>query len=162
MANICDNFVTCTGGAANITKFKKVIEDGIQFSLKNLIATSLGVEIQSGYFFEIYLHEQESPNELTFSYSTKWSPNLEDLAKLAQKHKIAMVCEYEESGVSLYGKAIIDRHGFINNEEVDARFIDLLEYNEEDGTYDYDGIQYETEGDFINEKYAEWKSTNKN
>lgn len=160
MANICDNFVTCTGSATNITKFKKVIEDGIQFSLTNLVATSLGVDIVSGYFFEIYLNEQDDPKVLTFSYTTKWAPNLQDLATLAKKHKIGMVCEYNECGMALYGTATIDRHGFINDDEVSAEFIDLLEYNDETGCYEYDGIEYETEGDFINEKYAEWKVAN--
>jgi hypothetical protein len=157
MANICDNFVTCTGSATNITKFKKVIEDGIQFALTHLQATSLGIDIESGYFFEIYLNEQVIPTELTFSYTTKWSPNLQDLATLAKKHKLSMVCEYNECGMALYGKATIDRYGFINDDEVSAEFINLIEYNEETGCYEYDGVEYETEGDIINEKYALWK-----
>jgi hypothetical protein len=158
MANWCNNFVTCTGSAANITKFKKVLQDGIEYMRVHRHATSLGVDIQQGYFFDIYINEQEHPKQLVFSYDTKWAPNLDDLANVAKKAKLDMVCEYAECGVSLFGKATIDRHGFYLDEEVSAEFIDLLEYNDETGCYEYDGIEYETEGDFINEKYAEWKA----
>ena len=157
---MCSNFVTCTGSAANITKFKKVLQDGIEYMQTQLQATSLGVDIEQGYFFDIYINDQEKPTELSFSYETKWSPNLKDLANVAKKAKLAMVCDYCECGMAIYGKAFIDRHGFINDQEVSADFLNLIEYNEETGMYEYGGEEYETEGDIINDHYENWKFLN--
>lgn len=161
MANWCNHFVICTGSAANITKFKKVLQDGIQHMLTHHEATSLGVDIQEGYFFEVYIQEQiqDFPKQIVFSYETKWSPNLKDLAVLAKRHKLDMVCEYSECGMAIYGTATIDRHGFVNDDEVSIEFMDLIEYNEETGYYDYDGKEYETEYDIIDEHYATWKES---
>jgi hypothetical protein len=160
MANMCYNFVTCTGSAANITKFKKVLQDGIEHMRTFHEATSLGVDIQEGYFFDVYINDQEKPTELVFTYETKWAPNLKDLANVAKNAKLDMVCEYNECGVSLYGKATIDKHGFVNDDEVSGEFINLIEYNNKTGYYEYDGIEYETEGDIIDEHYENWKFLN--
>jgi hypothetical protein len=158
MANMCNNHVTCTGSAANITKFKKVLQDGIAYMQKHLQATSLGVDIEEGYFFDIYINDQEKPTELVFTYDTKWAPNLKDLANVAKKAKLHMVCEYCECGFDIYGKATIDRSGLYVDDEVPAEFIELIEYSDDDGWYTYDGIEYETIGDVIEEKYEEWKA----
>lgn len=156
MANMCSNFVTCTGSAANITKFKKVLQDGIEYMRTQLHATSLGVDIEEGYFFDIYINDQEKPTELSFSYETKWAPNLKDLANVAKKAKLAMVCEYCECSFDIYGKATIDKHGFYVDDEVPAEFIELIEYDD-DGWYTYNGVEYETMGDVIDEHYEKWK-----
>lgn len=158
MANMCSNFVTCTGSAANITKFKKVLQDGIEYMRTQLHATSLGVDIEEGYFFEIYINDQEKPTELSFSYETKWAPNLKDLAKVAKNAKLAMVCEYCECGFDIYGKATIDKHGFYEDDEVPADFLKLVEYDE-DGWYTYNGVEYETMDDVIDKHYEKWKLT---
>jgi hypothetical protein len=160
MANMCYHFVTCTGSAANIKKFNKVIQDGIEHMRTFHEATSLGVDIQEGYFFDVEIQEQEQPIHLVFRYETKWAPNLKDLAVLAKRHKLDMECEYNECGIGLYGKATIDKHGFVNDDEVSGEFMDLIEYNEETGLYEYDGIEYETEGDIIDEHYENWKFLN--
>jgi hypothetical protein len=160
MANMCYHFVTCTGSAANITKFNKVLQEGIEHTRTHYEATSLGVDIQEGYFFDVEVEPLEKPTELLFRYETKWAPNIKDLAELTKKHRIDMVCEYNECGIGLYGKATIDRHGFVNDDEVPGEFMELIEYNEDTGFYEYDGIEYETEGDIIEEHYDNWKFLN--
>mgnify|MGYP002507674544 CR=1 FL=1 len=160
MANMCYNHVTCTGSAANITKFKKVLQDGIEYMRVHRHATSLGVDIEEGYFFDLYINDQEKPTELVFTYETKWTTNLKDLANVAKNAKLDMVCEYNECGVSLYGKATIDRSGMYVDDEVSGEFMDLIEYNEDTGYYEYDGVEYETEGDIIGEHYENWKFLN--
>jgi hypothetical protein len=160
MANMCYHFVTCTGSATNITKFNKVLQDGIEHMRTHYEATGLGVDIQEGYFFDVEVEPQETPTKLLFRYETKWAPNLKDLSVLAKRHRLDMVCEYNECGVGLYGKATIDRYGFINDDEVSGEFMNLIEYNEETGMYEYDGIEYETEGDIIDEHYDNWKFLN--
>ncbi len=154
---MCNNHVTCTGSAANITKFKKVLQDGIEYMRTFHQATSLGVDIEEGYFFDLYINDQEKPTELVFTYDTKWAPNLKDLANVAKNAKLDMVCEYCECSFDIYGKATIDRHGFVNDDEVPSDFLDLIEYSDDDGWYTYDGTEYETIGDVIDERYEEWK-----
>lgn len=159
MANWCNHFVTCTGSAANITKFKKVLQDGIEHMQTFHEATSLGVDIQEAYFFEVSISEQEKPTELIFSYETKWSPNLKDLANVAKNAKLDMVCEYEECSFNLYGKAVIKRDGFIMDDEVPDDFLELIEFDEDTDLYVYNGIEYTNQGDIINEHYAAWKES---
>lgn len=162
MANWCNNHVTCTGSAADISKFKQLLQDGIEYMRKFQQATSLGVDIEEGYFFDLYINEQDLPTQLVFTYDTKWSPNIKDLANVAKKANLDMVCEYCECGFDIYGTATIKSNGEYVDDEVSAEFIDLIEYSDEDGWYTYDGIEYETIGDVIEEKYGEWKLNQQN
>jgi len=156
---MCYNFVTCTGSADDIAKFRKVVEDGIDYARTQLRATNLGVEIEEGYFFDLYINDSDKPDEFIFTYETKWSPNNLDLAKLSVAHNLKMVNEYNECGMSIYGVATITPDGFMLDDEVSADFLNLIEYNQETGAYEYNGIEYETEGDIIEEHYADWKES---
>ena len=158
MANWCYNYVTCAGSAEDIARLKQALLDGREHARVHNEATDLGVIIEEGCFFDIEIGDEQS-GKLQFSYESKWSPNLLDLAQVCRMHNLSAVSEYNECGMRIYGKATIDAEGNIDDDEVTADFLDLLEYNEETGCYECDGIEYETEGDFIEEKYAEWKES---
>jgi len=158
MANWCYNYVTCTGSVDDITKFRQVVNDGIEYMRTHREATNLGVEIEEGYFFDIYINDPTNPNEFIFTYETKWAPNNLDLSKLSVAHNLKMVNEYNECGIALYGVATITPDGFVLDDEVSADFLNLIEYNEDTGAYEFNGIEYETEGDIIEECYQEWKA----
>lgn len=159
MANWCYNYVTCTGSVDDIAKFRKVVEDGIEYARTHREATNLGVEIEEGYFFDVYINDSDKPEEFIFTYETKWAPNNLDLSKLSVAHNLKMVNEYNECGISLYGVATITPDGVVLDDEIPADFLNLIEYNEETGAYEYNGIEYETEGDIIEEWYREWRDS---
>lgn len=160
MANWCYNFVTCTGSADDIAKLKQTLLEGIDYQRTHKEATALSVEIQDGYFFDIELRDSDQPTELVFVYETKWAPNLLDLAEICKAHNVSAVCEYNECGMQIYGTAVIDAEGNIHDEQIPSEFLDLIEYNDETGLYEYDGEEYETEGDIINDHYENWKFLN--
>ena len=159
MANWCYNYVTCTGSADDITKFKKTLSKGIEHINDFKEATDLHVNIQDGYFFDIIINE-EKETWIQFTYETKWSPNLLDLAEVCKAHNLEAAVHYNECGMQIYGKAVIDSEGNIDDDQVPSEFMELIEYNEETGLYEYDGIEYETEGDIIEEHYDNWKFLN--
>lgn len=159
MANMCYNYVTCVGRTADINRLKKTLLNGIEHARVHLEATDLNVELQEGAFFDIWIGEH-TPTTLQFSYESKWCPNLLDLAAVCKKHSVSAVSEYNECGVMLYGTAYISPVGEVVNREVSSEFLDLIEYNEETGLYEYDGIEYETEGDIIEEHYDNWRFLN--
>ena len=158
MANWCYNYVTCTGSADDIAKLKQTLLDGLEYMRVHREATNLGVEIEEAYFFDININDQDVPTSLVFSYETKWAPNPLDLAKVCKAHNVSGVNEYNECGMALYGVATITPDGVMRNDEVSADFLNLIEYNDETGCYEYNGIEYETEGDIIQEWYPIWQS----
>jgi hypothetical protein len=160
MANWCYNYVTCTGSAADIAKLKQTLLDGLEYMRVHREATTLGVELQEGAFFDIFIGDEVKPTTLNFTYETKWSPNLLDLAEVCKSHNVSALNEYNECGMQIYGKARITPWGDIMNDEVSADFLNLIEYNEETGAYEYDGVEHETEGDIIDEHYENWKFLN--
>ena len=160
MPNWCYNYVTCTGGTEDIAKLKKTLSEGLEHISTYKEATSLGVEnIEDGYFFDIVINE-EKETWVQFSYETKWAPNLLDLAEVCKAHNVEAECEYNECGMQICGKAIIDSEGSIHDDQIPSDFLDLIEYNEETGLYEYNGEEYETEGDIIEEYYGSWKLAN--
>ena len=160
MANWCYNYVTCTGSADDITKLKQTLLNGLEYMRVSHEATTLNVELQEGAFFDIVIGDEINATTLQFSYETKWAPNLLDLAEVCKAHNVEAVNEYNECGMQIYGKAIIGNDGSINDDEVSGVFLQLIEYNDETGLYEYDGMEYETEGDIIDEHYDNWKFLN--
>jgi hypothetical protein len=158
MANMCYNYVTCTGSAESIAKLKQALLDGREYMRTHLQATDLGVDLQEGAFFEIEIGD-ETDCSLQFSYETKWSPNLRDLAEVCKMHNVSAVNEYTECGFEIYGKATITPDGLVDDDEVPGDFLELIEYIEDEGCYEYNGIQHETIGDAIEEHYEEWKKS---
>jgi hypothetical protein len=156
MANMCYNYVTCTGSADSIAKLKQALLDGCEHARTHYEAADLGVDLQEGAFFHIEIGD-ETDCSLQFSYETKWAPNLRDLAEVCNMHNLSAVCEYDECGFEIYGKATITPDGLVDDDEVPADFLELIEYLEEEGCYQYQGIWHETIGDAINEHYEEWK-----
>lgn len=152
---MCYNFVTCVGRTADINKLKQTIQNGIEHSLVHHEASDLGVDLQEAAFFDLCINEHAS-GTLQFTYETKWTTNLLDLAEVCKMHGVSMVCEYVECSVELYGTAHISPSGEIVNDEVPAEFLELIELNDED-FYVYNGIEYNTQGDIIEEHYAAWK-----
>jgi hypothetical protein len=158
MANMCYNYVTCTGSAESIAKLKQSLLDGREHIRTHYEAADLGVDLQEGAFFDIEISD-DTDCMLQFSYETKYAPNLKDLAEVCKMHNVTAVIEYDECGFQVYGKATITPDGLIDDDEVPTDFLELIEYIEDEGCYEYNGIQHETIGDAINEHYPTWKES---
>lgn len=159
MPNWCYNYVTCTGSAEDIAKFKKTLWEGIDHISTYKQATNLGIEVQDGYFFNIFINAH-GETWITFYYETKWTPNLLDIAELCKSYNLKAECQYNECGMQIYGKAIIDSDGSIDDDQIPSDFLDLIEYNYDTGMYEYGGKEYETEEGIIDLYYGSWKLAN--
>ena len=143
MANWCSNFVGVSGDKENVANFMAEI-----ISLKKE-----SEEKQEGvrpcedgiYMFDIYIID-----ESWFSFETKWSPALDSLKFLGQKHSVNLSCEYSELGCLIYGKWEYDFESDSESETyLESEDFDLFSYNDETSTYTFEGEEYETEEDIL-------------
>ena len=156
MPNWCNNWVTCTGSAEAITNLKNILEKHVPLRGEG---TDFGfLSIKEGYFFDIYVGDHE-PTMLTFSYETKWSPNLSDLAEFCMQLGVSASCEYSEGGMEIYGFAQIDSNGeIISKDDVPTEFLKLIEYDDNTFNYVYNGEKFELIEEIIESHYKTWKS----
>jgi hypothetical protein len=69
---------------------------------KNADNYPICTEHNGGYFFEIYQNDDVTG---VFQYETKWSPNTEEVQKIAEHYNVNFTQDYEELGNCVYGRA---------------------------------------------------------
>ena len=107
------------------------------------------------YSFFIFVHDR-AKDCLKVDFSSRWSPNLSDVARWCSFLSVRCRVVYEEPGMFIYGYADIDEKGNITDRLVDGKWLDKVSYNENewgDSQYEYEGKQYESMSDLINKKY---------
>ena len=162
MPNWCYNFVTATGSADDIKAFKELVEHEREIGESLGSGIGLGLtddEIEDGFFFSIELSE-ETDNSINFYYETLWAPNMLDLAKVCKNFGLEAECYYDEGGMQIHGSAKIDAQGNIDDDQVPQEFLELIDYDEDTCYYTYEGQEYESWEDAIQENYKKWKKEN--
>ena len=160
MPNWCFNTVTFSGDEESLNALNIALADAKKAEKEENQAQkihSLG-DVVEGYFFDIYYERLE--NEIYFQYETRWSPNIEDLALLCKEYKVSAEHEYSESGMQIYGTATYDASGEYTDEQIEQEFLDLIEYNDESGTYLYNNEYWDCEMEIIDFEYQNWKEKN--
>lgn len=160
MPNWCYNSVIFSGDKENLNALAEAIKDAEQKETSEKKAQKIHSldEVKEGYFFDIYFERREDC--VTFQYETRWSPNIEDVAELCKEYKVSAEHEYSECGMQLYGTVYYNESGEYTEEQVHQEFLDLIEYDDESGMYVYNGQQWESEDDLIEEEYPIWKEKN--
>lgn len=125
MANCCFCFLSFDGDENNITRVVELFKENSQAST---IDGQLIVEDQNGWFFDIQVDEY-----LGIHYWCKWSPNIEQLKKIAVRDKVNFTVQYEEPGMRIYGKAEY-RNGYFKEVSLDDNDLDLFEAVDKDYT----------------------------
>lgn len=160
MPNWCFNHVTFSGDKENLNKLTVALNKAKECEIKENKGQKIHSldEVKDGYFFDIYFEIQN--DFLILQYETRWSPNIEDVSELCREYKICASHEYEERGMQIYGTAIYNENGEYTDEQVEQKFLDLIEYDSENDMYVYNGEYWECEDDIIESEYPKWKESN--
>jgi hypothetical protein len=148
MANWCNTWLNFQG---NVETLKAEIKAAIDRESTYHEGQMFGdVESVDGYFFETAI-VGESDTDVSITYETKWSPNLESISAICKRFNVTAEVEYEELGMEILGKAIVEADGTIISHDVPQEVFDRIEYNE-DGDYYVDtltGMTNECQQDLI-------------
>lgn len=145
MANWCDNYVVFSGD--NVDKV-----DELFTRLSEEQATNgLGMrpdwdECEKHDALYMFYIDKQDPGVCHFQ--TKWSPALNTMFLIGRRFKIAFELEWEECGMGLYGKMIFDPSMPDVVMIADASGTNF-QYNDKKGMYVYNGDEYESMYDFI-------------
>jgi hypothetical protein len=111
----------------------------------------------NSFFFDIYIED-----DVTISYQTKWTPNLEILEQIGRYFKLSFEVTYQEYNDSFFGKAIFTENGIDGSQleiyNLEREDLDEIEYLEEDDLYARNGIlgvsYYELAKEIFEEKFG--------
>lgn len=147
MTNWAQNWVTFYGEETQLKQVNdmfKAMENKEKLSEEGQIPPFMEKPEQD-YFFEICSDEID-----TISYTTKWSPNVDDLVVIANHFNLNFVSTYEETGSNIFGKAIFTA-GNSEAKKYDLKKddFDLYEFDEKADTYIFEGEKYECESDIL-------------
>lgn len=147
MANWCSNQIIFSG--PNIDKVDKLFDELI----KEQCESGLGVrpkwksceKYNARYMFSI-----DKTDNGCYTFETKWSPALDTVMLIGRKFNVSFDIHWDEPGNALYGKATFspnfkDVLTVRDASSVNFRYDDDLE------AYIYNGKEYESEYDFIDD-----------
>lgn len=157
MANMCSNFVSFAGRKANISELKMALEAAIDIQENN--GVGIGNLIPTNYFFDMMISDS-TDTSVEFSYETKWSPNIEDLADVCKEYGVTATCEYQEDGMDIRGTTIYNADGTYMDIPMEQKFLELVTYSIDDDIFTYTptGEQGDCRDDLIEKWYPKWKA----
>jgi hypothetical protein len=160
MPNWCANYTTFKGSKENIEALNNAINKAIERETAERQAQAIhSSEVKDGYFFDLFNNGIEH-EELTISYETRWSPNLDDLALLCKEFGVDAETEFNEPGCQVHGFAWVYSDGTYTEEYVEEEFLDLIEWDMDTSLYTYNGESYEVFEEIIEDHYSTWKNNN--
>ena len=153
MANWCANQLYFTGNEVAVKEAKELF---IQMMNKET-ETNEGQkpdfikEVEEGYFFDTLAFTDDDQ----ISFSTRWSPNIKDVVKIAENWQgLDFELNYQEPGSQIYGKAIYkDGTLFVYNLS-DSLYEEII-YDDENNIYNLRGVENECEEEFLEQLFKE-------
>lgn len=137
MANHCYNFIQVRGSGMN--EAHKIIKQALNdypngqgylpewIDLSKLSYAHYLFDIENVYKYESIFY---------FQCWTKWSPPMEELKMISQRIRdTRFEMEYEEGGVGIYGRCVIENGEVINQTELTEEEVDSVQYDEKKGVY---------------------------
>lgn len=119
MPNWCLNTIYFSG---DTTELKTAIADAVKRQRESgngeLILESLGVK--DGYFFDIYFEEDTD----ILQYSSRWSPNCQDVAELCKAFNVSAHHEWAEEGNLVFGRANYSSDGKYDEHHIPNKWFD--------------------------------------
>lgn len=138
MANWCNNVVWFTAGEATIAQLRELF---LQMEVKEE-QTGQGQLPDFITEKEDWLFYTRWEDEDALYYYTRWSPNLEQLVRIAQHFACGFTCEYAELGNLVYGSATYE-YGNLSDVCLAPEDFDTYDYNEQTFRYTFEGEEYE-------------------
>lgn len=145
MANWCFNSVTFSGSESNTNKVIELFNQLHKQEKKEQCGQKPDFVQGDNYFFNIVINE-----DINIQFESRWSPIISELVEIAKEFDLDFESTYEENGNLIFGKAIYKS----GNEEAeilnltDADF-NLFDYDEEKDTYIYNGEEYESDFEIL-------------
>ena len=103
------------------------------------------------YLFDVTIYD-EGDDFVSIQCWTKWSPPIIELEHIGKEMQINITCIYEELGCELYGQSEYDfENDCTNIIELDQNDFARVQYDDENDTYSFDGVEIESD----NIAYAE-------
>ncbi len=148
MANWAQNQIYFTGEEAKVKEVTAMFIEmqETEFRTKQGQKPHFINEVEQDYFFDIQAYEGDDQ----ISFSTKWSPNIEDCILVAKHYGLNFTLNYQEPSNNIYGKAIFTA----DNEEakiydLSDDFFKMYEFDIDADIYIYEGEEYECEDDIL-------------
>lgn len=147
MANWCSNIVTFSGD--NVDKvdelFAKLMEEQDNTGFGVRPDWDACEKYDAWYMFHI-----EKRDTGDYQFETKWSPALNTMFLIGRRLKIAFVVEWNECGMGLYGKLAFDPSMPDVAMISDASGTNFR-FDDDKSMYIYNGEEYESEYDFMDD-----------
>lgn len=147
MANWCNNTVVFEGKPEAIEQiqqlFKSMAEKQQEENCGQL--PDFIEDSNDGYFFDIY---QDDDVTGIFQYETKWSPNIEEVQRIAEHYRVDFVQDYLELGCLVCGKAIYT-DGVLTNIYLNYEDFETLDFDEETDQWHFEGETYDSDYEIL-------------
>ena len=145
MANWCSNIVTFSGD--NVDKvdelFTKLMEEQADKGLG--MRPDWEACEKYGALYMFYIDKRDTGD---YQFETRWNPAINTIFLIGRRLKIAFEMTWDESGMGLYGKIAFDPSMPDVAMISDASGINFR-FDDDKGMYIYNGEEYESEYDFI-------------
>jgi hypothetical protein len=137
MPNWCWNNVEFTGEEKNLENLSKLLDKTIEMQEKTGQGQLLfGLESSiDGYMFNIS-NIDSGEGWLKLSFDSRWAPIPNEIIRIAELFNLQFVCDYEEGGMSLYGKYTfeyedVENEGVLYEQSATEEDIDSCRYKDE-------------------------------
>ncbi|MBT2559864.1 hypothetical protein J7E50_18245 [Pedobacter sp. ISL-68] len=144
MANWCCNEVIFEGEYLLILQIKelfKIMAENEEKEQRGQLPD--WVKADEGYFFDICWNVSDK-----LTYKTKYRPNIDRLAEIANEYDCHFECKYEELGDGRYGKATYIE-GILEHIYLEAKDFAQFHFDENTDQYHFEGGTYESESDIL-------------
>lgn len=145
MANWCSNYVEYKGDESNISSLLKELRELEEENRRTGLGVRPSEEGNLQYMFDLYVEDEY------FSFESKWSPANDSLQFLAKKYQVTIINRYSELGCMAFGQWTGD--GEIEDDVwlTDEEWVLAVPGDEDESFYIYDGEEYETQEDALEE-----------
>ncbi|QHC84706.1 hypothetical protein AS589_07855 [Empedobacter brevis] len=147
MANWCSNTVVFEGNLDAIEQIQQLFKIMTERERKEKCGQlpEFVSAHNGGYFFDIY---QDDDVTGIFQYETKWSPNIEEVQKIAEHYNVNFVQDYQELGDCICGRATFT-DGIRTDIFLEYEDFEKYEYDKETDTYHFEGKDYDSEYEIL-------------
>jgi hypothetical protein len=143
MANWCFNTVEFIGEHSQFEQLEKLFR-GMKKKEEQVGKGQMPAFVKSseGYFFECCWEGG------ILYYNTRWSPNTDNLKKVADHYGVGFTLSYSETGNLIYGEASY-LNGVLSDVNLDSGDFDLYEFDDDKNTYCFEGESYESSEEIL-------------
>lgn len=155
MANNCFDWIQVYG--SDLTEAQELIREAIRRNNEGYGWLPEGFEQRDGYIHYLFDLDDIVMDDggISFQCWTKWSPPIEELKGLSKLCKgTEWRCHYEESGMQLYGRLVIEDGEVVSHIFIDNNDMKRIEQDAEFNVY-FDGEMVDSESVAIEEMLDE-------